>query len=1297
MAQALTHAHTDASNHNNRDSIIKTHELIDIALDLELVGVAITDHAVLSNHIKALKYLKELRKNAEGAEKERLNKFKLMLGCEIYLVNKDEIDKARENNESTKFYHLVVIAKNKKGYRQLAKISSQGWDNSFYHRGMERTPVYKEDLRKYTAGKENRGNLIVTSACLGSELAQLILAFLEVKKVGNKDKMNQIYIKINEHLLEMVNLFGDDYYIELQPSYNEDQIEYNKFALEVAKFFGIKAIVTTDAHYQRPEFKKTHSDYLKSQNAERETESFYSSTYIMTEAEIREYLYYFTDEEVLWLLQNTVEIANKVEEYDLHEPTKVPNATIAYDNFRPSIFANMLSLESRYPYIYKYLNSEHLIDRIILQQIEIGMEIKGQEYNSINLDRINEELESMWGVSEGLGERLSSYYVLTKEIVDLIWSVSLVGVSRGSAGAFYIAYLLGITQINPINFDLPSWRHLDKSKIELADIDLDSESAQRANILELVKEKYGRRKVLTIATFKTEGTASAIQTICRGMQIDINEAKYLSSIIPKEGMTVRSIKYCFENYETDSKCKFFIDELKKVDEIHEGFIENIKRVEGLICGKSSHASGVYIFQDDYTEFNAKMKTPSGLEITQYDMLDSDYQGGLKLDFLTIEALDRIRKCVDLLLKDGEIEWQGSLRKTYDKYIHPDCLEMEDERMFKMLREGKVLDAFQYDSVAGQETIAKIQPNTFQELMDGNALMRLNPKEVELPINVYVRHKNDISVWYEDMRANGLTDAEIETLEGYLLKTYGVAPTQESIMRLSMEKGISNFDLVLANKLRKTVAKAYARHMADEVHQLMIKKGTEVGNREVFINYVWERFIVPQLKYSFSEPHIAGYTLILMQELNLVYKYPSLYWNVACLSVQAGNISDEVSKGTDYGAIAKAIGGMEKGFVLPPDINKAQMEFIPLKEVNKAMYSLNAINGIGEEVAKGIISNRPYNTFGDFIEKCVETKIVTTSKVYNLIKAGAFDSIEKDRMKLMIDFVTYSTDEKTKLTTANIPKVIEYGILPKEYESLRDLYLFRKEVQSKENISTQINKSTRLYRIPQRLEQYFYDKLHKYFDSTVEYDSNGKLCINNKEFDKIYKEMMLPLTDWLASEEAVSKFNNILKGMTWEKYCAGTKESWEIESICFYTDNHELDYMNIDNYYPIKNFHELPAEPVVVSTSKWKGRDVKKFKTDLIAGTVIDKNKNKSIITLSTQFGVVDIKLDKGRFAFYDRTVENDKSWFTRGTKLIISGYRRGETFYPKTYRDTIYQHSIMKVVGYDDNMVYLQMDRNFGE
>lgn len=1295
------HGHTDASNHNNRDSIIKVEQMIDVALELGHSGVGISDHAVLSNHVKAIKYLKKLRKEVNEKlekdphnvlllqRKQQLDSFKLGLGCEIYLVNKDEVDYARENNEYTKFYHLVMHPKNMTGYRQLAKVSSQGWENSFYHRGMERTPVYKEDLYKFI--NDAKGNMIVTSACLGSEFATYVLGFLDSKKLGLPKKMEEYQFKIDGFLKQMVNLFGEDFYIELQPNFGDEQIEYNVFALDLAKYYGIKAIIATDAHYHRPETKQTHTDFLRSQNAERETEDFYSSTYMMSVEEIREYFEYISEEDFEWLINNTIEIGNKIEEIDLYMPTQVPDATIVYDEQWQGKFQYIKSLCINYPYIDKYLHSEHLVDRIILQQIEKGMAHLGQDYNKINLDRINKELESMWFVSEGLGERLSSYYVLTKEIVDLIWTVSLVGVSRGSAGAFYISYLLGICQINPIEHDLPEWRHLDKSKIELADIDIDSESAQRANILELVKQKYGHRKVLSIATFKTEGTASAIQTICRGMGIDINDAKYLSSIVPREGVNMKSISYCLEHYGQDEKCTKFINELKAVDEIHNGFIENIQRVEGLICGKSSHASGVYIFKDDYTEVNALMKTPSGLPITQYDMLDSDYQSGLKLDFLTIESLDRIRKCMDLLLQDGEMEWQGSLRETYNEYLHPDVIDMTDKNMFKALREGKVLDAFQYDSVAGVETISKIQPDNFRELMDGNALMRLNPKDVELPINVYVRHKQDINIWFEDMRNFGLTDQEMEVLKKHLMKSYGVAPTQESIMRLSMDENISGFDLVLANKLRKAVAKAYARHMADEVHELMVSKGKELGNREIFINYVWERFVVPQLKYSFSDPHLAGYTLILMQELNLATKYPDLYWKVACLSVQAGNISEEVNKGTDYGAIAKAIAGMEKGFVIPPDINKAGMEFLPLKEQNKAIYSLNAVNGIGEEVAKAIIENRPYNSFEDFLSKCVDTKIITTSKVYTLIKAGCFDSLEPNREKLMMEFVIKTAEEKKKLTTANIPKILEYGILPKEYEVYSLLYQFRKVVFAKSNLVESINKSTGLYEIPSNVLDYYHSNYHVVFEGAFEISSNGLQCLNNKLFDKIYKVTVEPLTEWLTTEDAVNAFNNKTRALTWDKNCGGTREKWEMESICYYTDKHELDLLPIGDYNT-KNFCDLPKEPVIVATKQWRGREIHEFRVDVIAGTVVEKNKNKAIITLATPSGdVVDIKMDKGRFSYYDRTTENDKSWLTRGNKLMIVGYRRGETFYPKVYRSNYYQHSLMKIDGIDFNTGRLKL------
>lgn len=424
----------------------------------------------------------------------------------------------------------------------------------------------------------------------------------------------------------------------------------------------------------------------------------------------------------------------------------------------------------------------------------------------------------------------------------------------------------------------------------------------------------------------------------------------------------------------------------------------------------------------------------------------------------------------------------------------------------------------------------------------------------------------------------------------------------------------------------------------------------------------------------------------MQELNLATKYLDLYWKVACLSVQAGNISDEVNKGTDYGAVAKAIAKMEKGFVLPPDINRAGMQFLPLREQGKALYSLNAVNGIGEEVARAIIDNRPYNSFDEFMTKCVDTKLVPISKVYTLIKGGCFDSIEPDRQKLMIDFVIRTTDTKTKLTTSNIPKILEYGILPKEFEVYSLLYQFRKIVFAKSNLVESINKSTGLYEIPSNVLEYYYKNYHRTFESAFEVSSSGVQCLNNKQFDKIYKLLIEPLTEWLNTEDALNAFNNKIRQGIWAKNCNGTKEKWEMESICFYTDKHELDLIPIQRDYDVRNFCDLPKEPVIVSTRKWRGRDIHDYRVDIIVGTVVEKNKNKAIITIATPNGdVVDIKLDKGRFSYYDRATDNDTSWLTRGNKLMIIGYRRGETFYPKVYRNNYYQHSIMRIEGVNPN------------
>lgn len=1273
IVRADWHTHTHKSNLLCRDSTNFESDLIDKALELGLVGIGITDHGNISAHVACIQHLMKLRKEADEKVKEnpgdasliqhkkKIDEFKLGLGTEIYLVHREEVEEARANYKPTRFYHLIVIAKNKKGHYGLRKLSSNAWENSFFYRGMERIPTYYDYFIEWA--KEYGNDVIITTACLGSEFSRLCLDYIMQPNDSNQ-------MRIINFVSTMKKLFNDNFYIEIQPSHYEEQIAYNQLAISVAKSMGVKVLINTDAHYLSEDMKEIHSIYLKSQNAERETEQFYASCYLMSVEHLRTYFNYLDKESFVEFMKNSVEVADKIEFYDLREEVVVPKTTIGFDERLGSILAPIIMEEpfrSRYNYIYKYGTSNHLIDRALLQQIEFGLIHKKVVVDEEVLDRINVELEALWEISEKLHQRMASYYLLTKEIVQIMWEVSLVGVSRGSAGAFYICYLLDICQINPIKsaFDLPYWRHIDKSKIELADIDLDTEKGQRGNILEKVKEKFGKRRVLNICTFKTEGTASSIQTMCRGMGISTEDSAYISSLV----VDGKSIKDCLRDYETDRECSVLIKEMMK----YEGLVENVIAIEGLVCGRSVHASGIYIFNDDYDVCNSMMKAPKGQYITQFDMLDSDYQGGLKLDFLTVECLDRIRKCMDIMVEDKVLIWQGSIKETYNKYLHPDVIDYDSPILWKMLRSGEIIDAFQYDSVQGVNAISIIEPNTFQQLCDGNALMRLSC-DGEQPINKYKRFKIDINQWYKEMEDAGLNPEEIETMKEHLKKSFGIAPTQESVMRLAMDSRIANFNLIWANKLRKAIAKSYAKDLIEGVHKEFVNQGVNNGNREVFLNYVWNSCIVPQLGYAFSEPHIMGYTLILMQEMNLA-KISLLHWKVACLCVNSGDINADVNNATDYGAIGKAIARMEKGFVIPPDINISTTGFKADTKRNKALYGLSAISGINHDIAKQLIGLRPFNSFNDFINRCVVTKVVQPRQVYNLIKAGAFDGLNRDRIGVMSEFVSYLVPEKNKLTSANIPKMFSYGMIPVEYMNNYGLYLFKKDVFAKENLSRAINKTHGIYKVVVNPSSYGLN-IDDFMDA-VEYDDDANLCLNSKEFDKLYKIYQKHFDEWIKSKEALDRFNYCCRKEIWDKYCNGTIAKWEMDAICYYTDKHELEEMQIMDYYDIKNFNNLPREPIYNFIENPRNRKVyKKFDINLIAGVILEKNKAKSMITIATLDGVADVKLHRESFATYDRKTPEEDSWLKRGNKIIISGYRRGEVFVPKTYKDSIFKQPI---------------------
>ena len=451
MAYVGLHNHTDRdSNLRLKDTIIKAKDLIKYSNELGHRGVAFTGHDGCQSHVKAITITKDLKAKGELAED-----FKTILGVEFYLVDRDVVMAKREVNERIDFYHLIVLAKNELGHQALRILSSKSWENSFHYKGLERIPVYKDEF--FDIVEHYKNDLIVCSACLGGELGKLSMRYLDSGDIEYKRQ-------IHTFITQMVNTFGDNFYLELQPSFQTDQIEYNKFLLKLSKAYNIKAIVTNDSHYLKKDLKLYHHYFLNSKEGDRETEDFYSSTYVMSEAEMIEYLKDYIDMDTIQqLFSNTIEIANKISEYDLYQEVQIPLANIEDFELR-HLFRDYYDT---YPNIKNYAYSEHRIDRYFLYLIEKGFLEKGQEFNEVNIARIEEELWTWWEISIKMRQQMSGYYVLTKEIIDEMWLYSFIGVARGSAAGSYCCYLLSITQINPIKFNLPFFRHIHPSRADM--------------------------------------------------------------------------------------------------------------------------------------------------------------------------------------------------------------------------------------------------------------------------------------------------------------------------------------------------------------------------------------------------------------------------------------------------------------------------------------------------------------------------------------------------------------------------------------------------------------------------------------------------------------------------------------------------------------------------------------------------------------------------------------------------------------------------------------------------------------
>ena len=1310
------HNHTAVgSNIRLIDSINKPEDLIDKAIELGLSGIAITDHECLSAHVEAEKYMQQV--------KEKYPDFKLALGNEIYLVN--------ERVSGQKYYHFILIAKDAIGHRALRELSSRAWVNSYVDRRMERVPTTKDELKEVV--NKFKGHLIATTACIGGELPSTALIYTRARMINDNQNAMLYYKQINDFLTYCLDLFGEDFYIECAPGTAPEQITANQACRKIADFYGIKMVVGTDAHYLTKDERSVHKAYLNSKEGDREVDAFYEYTYLMDYDEVTNLLAHTFGGDLDFACQvadNTLEIQEKIQEYSLFHKQDIPSVEVK--DYPKKAF------DTKYPVLDKLFMSDDIQDRYWVNQCVDKLKELGLDTDDRYMNELEEEARVKSVISEKLETNMFRYPNTLQHYIDLIWDCgSMVGAGRGSSCAALNHYLMGITQLDPIEWELPFFRYLNDERVELGDIDIDLCPSKVGLILQKIAAERSKmfnddvpdwaKKLFgctRISTFGTEGTKSAILTACRGYRsedypdgIDVDQAQYMASLIPQERGFLWPIKDVIEGNEEKNRkpVAVFIREMNN----YPGLLDIVKGIEGLVNKRSSHASGIVLFDGDPFEHSAFMKTPKGEIITQYNLHDAEYMGLTKYDFLVTEVQDKIVQTIQFLQEDGEIEKDLSLREIYNKYLHPSVLPIKtDTKMWDALGDVSVINTFQFDSAEGSKAAKQLKPRTILEMADANGLIRLMGEEgQERPIDKYYRYKNDISLWYEEMDTFGLTKEEQRALEPYFKQSYGVPPSQEQLMKMLMDENICGFSLGEANTARKIVGKKQMSKIPALRDQVLRRAASpRLGQ------YVWRFGAGPQMGYSFSVIHALAYSFIGAQTLYLGTHWNPIYWDTACLVVNSGSLEDAVDEdgkalydeeefddapveekkkkatSTDYGKVAKALNdiinaGINVSLV---SINGSDFGFKPDVKNNRILFGMKALLNVNDDLVRRIIEGRPYRGIKDFYQKIKPTKQAMVS----LIKAGAFDDF-MERKIAMAWYIWETCDKKSRLTLQNFPTLVKQDMVPKDTPeralSYR-VYEFNRYLKAK----CKKPESAVAFILDPRAIEFLYELG---FENLI--DDNNRLDM--KKWDKKYQAFMDIFRDWLKADGAdvLADLNSRIFKADWDKYAGDANYSaWEMEVLCFYKHEHELAHVDMQKY-GLSNFNDLPEEPEVEHTFYRNNKAIHLFKLSRIAGTCIAKNKTKGVVTILTTDGVVNVKFRKEYFALFDKRISErgedgvkhviEKSWFDRGKMIMVQGVRSGDTFITKKYSSSV-GHQLYKIVSVDKNGdLTLQNERYKGE
>ena len=701
-------------------------------------------------------------------------------------------------------------------------------------------------------------------------------------------------------------------------------------------------------------------------------------------------------------------------------------------------------------------------------------------------------------------------------------------------------------------------------------------------------------------------------------------------------------------------------------------------------------------------------------------------------------MDKIHICLDLLMEQGYIEQKETLKNTYESVIGIYNLEREAPDMWKMVWNHEIQSLFQMEKQSGIQGIALTHPQSVDDLAVLNSVIRLMAQEkgAEQPLNKFARFKNDIHQWYDEMEGYGLTKEEQKLLEPVIKLSYGISESQEKFMQLVQMPECGGFNLTWADKLRKSIAKknpAAYEELQREYFETVEKKGLSKN----LCNYVWNVLVATSRGYGFNASHTLAYSLIALQEMNLAYRFPIMFWNCACLISDSGgaesddeeqteeeNVYEEIeyssfedfgveeeeedddedeedatatkkkkkTKSANYGKIATAIGKIKSSGVdvAPPDINKSSFTFYPDVESNTIRYGLSGITKVGEELVKTIMDGRPYSSVADLTSRIKINK----AQVINLIKSGAFDSFG-DRIQIMRQYINSVSDTKQRITLQNMKMLIDFGLIPDKYDLQRRVYNFNKYLKKLK---------WQTYYALDDIAFNFYEK-HFDMDNLISSDmSESGFLIKQTAWDKIYQGHMDKIRPWVKENATtlLEQVNERLTYDTWNKYCQGNLSKWEMDAVSFYSHEHELANVNT-KAYEITNFNDIPENPVVERIIPIKGRQIPIFKLYRIAGTILDKDKNKKTVTLLTTSGVVTVKIFGQVFSHYDKQISEkgadgkkhviEKSWLSRGNKIIVTGIKQSDGFLAKKYNKTPYHLVELITEVTEDGWLYTKGER----